>query len=193
MVSVIAQYPSSRSCRARMAVRGAGPNSCRAVAAQRNPRRKVGAKFLTRAPAVPLMTDPSPRQWVPTDPTWYSWTPYCPPVVRPYCATARDDATVYAYTDGRCEGSRRGVPCDCYRWWVVRVHGFPCRASGNNYLAEMAALLAALQAVPSDIALVVHTDSTWFIRECTSRAPEWARTCSRRVGALRAATIALIP
>jgi hypothetical protein len=41
---------------------------------------------------------------------------------------------------------------------VVRVHGFPCRASGNNYLAEMAALLAALQAVPSDVEVIVHTD-----------------------------------
>ena len=109
-----------------------------------------------------MKTDLSPRQWVPADPVWYSWTPYCPPVIRPCCVPVRVGTTVHAYTDGST-GPARGEPSGCavvtvIGGEVVRVHGFPCRASGNNYLAEMAALLAALQAVPSDVALVVHTD-----------------------------------
>jgi ribonuclease HI len=180
MVSVIAQYPSSCSYRARMAALRAGPKSCRAVSTQRNLGRKVGARFVSRAPAAPVLVDPCPRLWEPTDPVWHSWTPYDPPVVRHRCAAAQEAATVHIYTDGST-GPTRGEPSGCAVVTVigdvvVRVHGFPCRASGNNYLAEMAALLAALQAVPSDVEVIVHTDCLSGIFSANKRrCRDWAR------------------
>lgn len=87
---------------------------------------------------------------------------------------------MHIYTDGST-GPTRGEPSGCavvtvINDVVVRVHGFPCRASGNNYLAEMAALLAALQAVPSDVAVVVHTDCLSGIYSANrSRCKDWAR------------------
>ena len=42
---------------------------------------------------------------------------------------------------------------------VVSEFAFPCRASGNNYLAEVVATLAALVAVPYEADATVCTDS----------------------------------
>lgn len=59
---------------------------------------------------------------------------------------------------------------------IVRRHGFPCRASGANYLAEMVALLAALQAVPSNAPLIVHTDCLSGIFSANKRrCRDWKR------------------
>ena len=46
MVSIIAQYPSSRSCRARLANRRSGPKCCRALETRSALRRRVQATFL---------------------------------------------------------------------------------------------------------------------------------------------------
>ena len=39
------------------------------------------------------------------------------------------------------------------------MSGFPCRASGSNYLAEAVALLAALLSVPAEFDLNIYTDA----------------------------------
>jgi ribonuclease HI len=85
-----------------------------------------------------------------------------------------------AYTDGST-GPTPGVPSGCsvvvvLCGTVVNIHGFPCRASGNNYLAEMIALLAALQAVPSNVPLSVHSDCLAGILSANKRrCRDWAR------------------
>ena len=180
MVTVIAQYPSSRSCRARMAARRAGPRSCRALKTRRKLEREVQATFVERDRVGPVLRSQDQSPWSPEDHVWSEWTPYLPPRVRSVAGAASSSMHARAYTDGST-GPTPGVPSGCsvvvvLCGTVVNIHGFPCRASGNNYLAEMIALLAALQAVPSNVPLSVHSDCLAGILSANKRrCRDWAR------------------
>ena len=180
MVTVIAQYPSSRSCRARMATRKAGPRSCRALRTRTKLGRDVEAVFMERGRVGPVLRSQDPSPWNPEDNVWSEWTPYLPTRVRSVGGAASRSMHARVYTDGST-GPTPGAPSGCsvvvvLCGAVVNVHGFPCRASGNNYLSEMVALLAALQAVPSNVPLTVHSDCLAGIFSANKRrCRDWAR------------------
>lgn len=88
-----------------------------------------------------------------------------------------DPEEVHLYTDGST-GRDHTMPTGCS---VVRPsdpspveYGFACPRGGDNFSAELAALVAALQAVPSHVRLVVHTDSAAVIGAVNrGRARDW--------------------
>ena len=100
--------------------------------------------------------------WVPADACWSSWRPYVCPELR--CVGSQIvGGEVLAFPDGST-GEERGQPSGCgvvvtMGGKVLREFGFPCRASGSNYLAEAVALLAAFLAVPAEVDLAIYTDA----------------------------------
>jgi len=78
--------------------------------------------------------------------------------------TASDRAWI-AYTDGACTGN----PGPAGSGWVLvapggsPVESYAYLGEGTNNIAELTAILRALQAVPKDESLVVHTDSQYAI------------------------------
>jgi len=88
-------------------------------------------------------------------------------------------ADVCLYTDGST-GPQPSLPSGCsviltVGGTLISKHRFPVRASGNNFLAELVALLAAVLSVPEDWDLVVRTDSLAAIFAVNnSRDRNWA-------------------
>ena len=81
-------------------------------------------------------------------------------------AEAREPEFLFAFTDGSTDpGDRaRGGPSGAAvvladpQGTILLEHNFALRASGNNYLAEAAALVAAVLSVPGAQNLVIYTD-----------------------------------
>ena len=102
------------------------------------------------------------RPWDPADGCWSEWRPNLRPTLRlMWPGSIR--RFFWAFTDGstsECRGQPSGCGVVLTEFGVV-VHefGFPCRASGSNYLAEAAALLAALLAVPAEFDVNICTDA----------------------------------
>ncbi len=175
MVNLIADYPSSWTCRARLEAiragnRGAarqgecreehGAVRSRAALTRRALGQKVQARYHATRPG-PLTRGESDRgPWDPAAACWNEWTPYLPAVVRRVERPGIGE--VRSYTDGST-GAEPGRPSGCAAVIVVgdeHVHtrGIPCRPSGRNYLAEMVAILVALTSVPGNVAHEVITD-----------------------------------
>jgi exonuclease III len=180
MVTVIAQYPSSSSCRARVATRRAGPTTSRALKTRSELGRRVGAVFASGPRVEPVLQGEHPGPWCAFDKVWTAWTPYLPPRLWSVRGASDGTAEVRVYTDGST-GPMPGLPSGSsvvlvINGEIVRVHEFQCRASGNNYLAEMIALLAALQVVPTNIPLTVHSDCLAGIYSANKRrCRNWRR------------------
>ena len=96
------------------------------------------------------------------------------PMVSRFALTRTEEKLdIDAFTDGSTiPGAKKPsgfgfvLKCALSQQTLVRVGG-PCRASGNNYLAECLALLGATQTAPEQAKLTLYTDSAaaiWAIR-----------------------------
>jgi ribonuclease HI len=195
MVTLIADYPCSRTARARRRAvslaRGsrAWARRC-AYTRSRDQRTLEGLSasgvFVTDGEFGPAVRSSTQRrQFIPTDPVWSSWTPYVCPIVREVRSpTTRDTGglprRVVVFTDGS-SGKDPGEPSGCSV--VVTADGqiiaesyFACRASGNNYLAEALAGVAATLCVPSSVDLDLVTDAKSYMQALEKgHVRDWAQ------------------
>lgn len=160
MIAANSRFPSSFSCRARL--RSGARASNRALRTRRGLAELVDARFGVYGFERPVRVTRATSAWARGSVDGLGWRPHLQPVVV-------DDGLPWAggpvrmYTDGSTgpvpgEPSGCSVVCASGRG-VRRVIQFPCRASGNNFLAEVVAIIAALQLVPASAPVEVYSDS----------------------------------
>jgi ribonuclease HI len=102
-------------------------------------------------------------KWDPTSILNSGWRPHKRPVLSTVTEKSTGEAVAHVYTDGST-GRDASLPTGCSVVLALAgdrsaVNGFTSPRGGDNFTAELAALVAALQSVPSHVHLVVHTDS----------------------------------
>ena len=165
LVTRNAHYPSSASNRARMARRPPAKAS-RDRKTELALQRLVGAKFSSNPPGPLVRIVDIPGPWEPSDACWRSWSPYTCPVlynVGDLPVGSPSASNIQCFTDGST-GPVGAQPSGCAVVVTVNRHvclqfGFGCRPSGNNYLSEVVALIAAVLAVPAQLPVHLHTDA----------------------------------
>ncbi len=166
MVNIMSDYPSSWTCRARLQALTRLPRNqlgikrSRAKATRWSLENLIGASFADKPSVQNQVRMVNAESWNTNAKEWCEWDPYVCPVVRKV-RQPQGEGAVCAFTDGSTaepgEPSGCGIVITTGRC-VSLVHKFACRASGNNYLCELVAILSATQAVPSNVLLTIVTD-----------------------------------
>jgi len=173
MVNLNSEYPCSRTGRARLAACQSwdpGPRVRNVLSRARVTMAQTGRLVSAKFPSGYLQWDHRTlvrwgevrQSWMPREECWAAWKYWECPVLREVVRLPLD-GKVILFTDGST-GESWTEPSGCS---VVVTHGeevltsfhFACCASGNNFLAEIVALMAALVAVPSNVDIEIRTDS----------------------------------
>jgi ribonuclease HI len=173
MVLLNSDVPASRTTRVRLQ-----SHSSRAYKTAGLLHTHAGADILYRSKDESVDTALVSDVWDPAAGGWSEWRPHRAPTVR---STTRpwSGGVINHYTDGSTgkdsrEPSGSSVIVTC-GGEVIHEHAFPCRASGNNYLAELVAAVSAVLMSPSDAPVVINTDSTAVIGAINKgRSIDWA-------------------
>ena len=172
------QYPSSATSVARRTAHIRSGRGVRRRGTQTSPgivrSRAADVEASLRSLGVSVQENPGAGQvrvrhavlngpWVPSHACWSEWRPYSCPVLRSLGPGRWLGGVAHVFTDGSSSEDAR-EPSGCavvvtMGEQVLLEHGFPCRPSGSNYLAEAVAFLAALLVVPVEVELHIHTDA----------------------------------
>ena len=178
MVNLNSEYPCSQTSRSRLAATRDWRPTIRSVKSRaRVTMGHVGSLAQATFPPpcmsrtwLALRGEPL-SHWVATDDSWSKWRPWACPVLRDVQSPPQP---LILFTDGST-GAGWGEPSGCsvvvtLQGLVVNSFSFPCGASGNNFLAEIIALLAAILAAPANWDIEIQTDSL------SSKYTRWTNT-----------------
>jgi ribonuclease HI len=188
LIRLNASYPSSASAWARLngtIHSGNNPGRCRATATTEAILSRYNIRIgqrLSVVPAdpVPLFPLPGYAQATRSDSLLADdWLPHRRPALTFVEADLQDPGSVDIFTDGST-GKDASLPTGCAVVKALRggrtvSRGFACPRGGDNFAAELAALVAAIQSVPASVNLTIHTDSQACIGAVNNgRLRNWA-------------------
>jgi ribonuclease HI/exonuclease III len=175
MVTLNAEYPSSQTARSRLESEATRPVPILGANPDPRPRCRTGQHMRSLLWATVSESEASARSATPrklraatetVDPGavhGHQWRPSLAPFLHRMRAAGQHGFLLY-HTDGST-GKAKGLPSGSavilatVEGKILLEHGFPVRASGNNHLAELCAIVSAIVMTPEDQGVRIWTDS----------------------------------